>query len=275
MEEEDAISLLLKSSREEYSAQSREAARPIVNELCCLPLALDQAGAAIASGLCRIDDYLHRYSQHRAMLLADPTFRGASNYGHPVYGTWDLSFTAIQKMGTRAADAAILLLQTFAFLHHENISEDIIKWAAEAVEWPTLDDGNTMVRDVLLLPQLVQVDQNGSWDPIVFREGIRTLLSYSLMKKAAISGIYSLHPLMHCWSRDHMSHEEQKGKSALAATILSSSITFHFTAKDLAFPQALIPHLKALNQYSAEVGVHLPYQDKQYTCFSLPYDEAG
>jgi len=46
MEEEDAISLLLKSSREEYSTQSRETARPIVKKLCCLPLALDQAGAA-------------------------------------------------------------------------------------------------------------------------------------------------------------------------------------------------------------------------------------
>jgi tetratricopeptide (TPR) repeat protein len=110
---------------------------------------------------------------------------------------------------------------------------------------------------------------------MVFREGICTLVSYLLIKKAAIRGVYSLHPLMHCWSRDHMSHEEQKTKSALAATMLSSSITFHFTAKDLAFCRALIPHLKALNQYTTEVGFLLPYQDKQYTCFSLAYHEAG
>src|ERR1700735_2798554 len=104
MEEEDAISLLLKSSQiDECSAHLRQAARSIVKELCCLPLAVDQAGAAIASGLCNIDDYLHGYSQHRQTLLANPRFRGASNYGRAVYGTWDLSFMAINAMGTREA----------------------------------------------------------------------------------------------------------------------------------------------------------------------------
>jgi hypothetical protein len=65
MDEEDAVSLLLKSSLiDECSVQQRQAAQAIVKELCCLPLAVDQAGSAIASGLCNIDDYLQRYSQH-------------------------------------------------------------------------------------------------------------------------------------------------------------------------------------------------------------------
>ena len=101
MEEGDAISLLLRSSRlDETSMQARQAARLLVKELCCLPLAVDQAGAAIMSSLCSIDDYLSMYCQHRQELLADPTFKGASNYGRAVYGTWDLSFTAIRKMGS-------------------------------------------------------------------------------------------------------------------------------------------------------------------------------
>ena len=125
MEEEDAISLLLKSSRiGDSSIPERQAARSIVKELCCLPLAVDQAGAAIASGLCNVDDYLHRYSQHRHGLLADPMFKGASNYGQAVYGTLDLSFMTINMMGTEAAKSAILILQTFAFFHHESIAED-------------------------------------------------------------------------------------------------------------------------------------------------------
>ena len=88
MEEEDAILLLLRSSRlGETSTQAKEAARPIVKELCCLPLAIDQAGAAIMSGLCSIDDYLYRYRQHRQDLLTDYSFKGASNYGRAVYAT--------------------------------------------------------------------------------------------------------------------------------------------------------------------------------------------
>jgi hypothetical protein len=200
MEEEDAITLLLKSSANgEGSMHLREALRPIVKELCCLPLAIDQAGAAIASGLCDTDDYLSRYSEHHQALLADPTFRGASNYGRAVYGTWDLSFTAINGMGTAAAESAIFILQTFAFFHHENITEDIIRQAAEASK-ATFSNANDASRQLCLPPQLLQLSQRDNWDPLCFREGICILLSYSLIKKAANGGIYSLHPLVHCWS---------------------------------------------------------------------------
>ena len=276
MEEEDAISLLLKSSSmDEHSTEWREAARPIVKELCCLPLALDQAGAAIAAGLCSIDDYLTRYSQHRRELLADPTFKGASNYGRAVYGTWDLSFRAIHVMGTEAAESAIFILQTFAFCHHENIAEEIIKRAAEAgsTEPAIGDDGNGS--NVCLPSQLVQLDKRGCWDPLFFREGIRMLLCYSLIKKVVVTGIYSFHPLVHCWSRDRMSHEGRQISSSLASTLLSSSITFRFMTADFGFRGALIPHIRALGNCTTELGIEMPYQDKWYTNFSLAYDEAG
>ena len=162
MEEEDAILLLLKSSsKDECSMELRQAARPIVQELCCLPLAIDQAGAAIASGLCSIDDYLDRYAQHRQVLLGDPTFKGASNYGRAVYGTWNMSFTAISGMGTAAAESALVILQTFAFLHHDNIAEEIFKRAAEATKEPPLG-GSIDGTHTCLPPQLFQLDQKGS-----------------------------------------------------------------------------------------------------------------
>lgn len=82
MEEDDAVALLLKSaSLQDSSSDVDSHARHIVRELCCLPLAVDQAGAAIASGLCTIRDYLDRYSVRRRELMSLPTFRGASNYG--------------------------------------------------------------------------------------------------------------------------------------------------------------------------------------------------
>src|ERR1700729_2134221 len=53
MNQQDAISLLLKSAwLDESSPELRQAAAPIVNALCFLPLAIDQAGAAIRSGPC-------------------------------------------------------------------------------------------------------------------------------------------------------------------------------------------------------------------------------
>src|SRR6202795_4621177 len=117
--------------------------------------------------------YLHSYSQHCQELLANPTFKGASNDGRGVYGTWDLSFTAIRAMGSRQAETAILILKTFAFFHHENIAEDMIKRAAEASETPNEEASrNTSLR------QLLHLDEQGSWDPFFFREGIHVLLSF-------------------------------------------------------------------------------------------------
>ena len=109
MEEEDAVTLLLKSSSmDESSMQLRWSARPIAQEFCCLPLAIDQAGAAISSGLCDIDEYLDRYAQHRQELLGDPGFKGASNYGQAIYETWNMSFTAINGMGTATGESALV-----------------------------------------------------------------------------------------------------------------------------------------------------------------------
>jgi GTPase SAR1 family protein len=139
MEEADAITLLLKASYLDASAEHIEVAKNIVTELGCIPLAVHQAGAYIEAGRCSIDKYLQQFSIHRQTLMTDATFRGASNYDRTVYGTWDLSFKEIKKRASgqssagdaQAAHAAILILQICAFYHHSFISKDIFRSAAE------------------------------------------------------------------------------------------------------------------------------------------------
>src|ERR1700728_2772958 len=139
MAEGDAITLLLKAAfLDESSEEMRQASKPIVIELCFLPLAVDQAGAAIAGGLCEMHDYLQKYSEHRKTLLAHPSYGGVSNYGRAVYGTWDLSFAALEAkaigggLDARVVGSAIVILETFAFFHCDGITEDIFRRAAEA-----------------------------------------------------------------------------------------------------------------------------------------------
>jgi len=70
MEENDAISLLLKAACLDGSQEDLQAeASKIVKELFCLPLAIDQAGAFIAYGDTDIRDYLDEYSRYRERLL--------------------------------------------------------------------------------------------------------------------------------------------------------------------------------------------------------------
>ena len=137
MKEADAISLLLKASCLDASAKHMEAAKDIVTELGCMPLAVVQAGAYIEAGRCSIAKSLQQFFLHRQTLMSDDTFRGASSYDRTVYGTWDLSFKEIKKRASgqssakEAACAAILILQICAFYHHSNISKDIFRSAAE------------------------------------------------------------------------------------------------------------------------------------------------
>ena len=65
MEESDAAELLLRASFLDTSRTDlQHEALKIVKELFCLPLAVDQAGAFIASGATHIEDYVAKYSQH-------------------------------------------------------------------------------------------------------------------------------------------------------------------------------------------------------------------
>jgi len=71
--------------------------------------------------------------------MSDAVLSGASHYNQTVYGTWDLSFKEIEKRvggqsitgDAQAAQAAIIILQIYAFYHHSNISRDIFQSAAE------------------------------------------------------------------------------------------------------------------------------------------------
>src|SRR6202035_824402 len=129
--------------------------------------------------------------------------------------TWEMSLLALEAkaakgksdVGARAAKSAIAILQTFAFFHFDGISEDIFRRAAEVPE----DGIDVGLRTTSDLPNLLlNCNKSGKWDLLVFRNGIQMLISYSLINKS-VTGVYSMHPLVHCWSRDRMSqHEQQK-----------------------------------------------------------------
>ena len=98
MEEKDVIGLLLKASCfESPTSDVHVEALRIVKELFYFPLAIDQAGAYIASGATTIEDYLAKYSKHQKILLSHSEFTGASKYNRTVYETWELSYKEIQQ----------------------------------------------------------------------------------------------------------------------------------------------------------------------------------
>ena len=292
MDEEDAIALLLKSANLDNSSSDLAApARDIVTTLYCLPLAIDQAGAAISSNMCTIHDYPQLYGMHHHELLTSPSFEGASDSDKAVYTTWDVSYMAIHMDASRTSDlpqsqatkCAIILLETFSFLHHDNISEEVMRRAAEAppynpsfsveTEEEILDQGALdKAAQRLIFLELLHLDPLGKWDPLFFRGGIRILRSFSLIKKSASSDTYFEHPLVHLWNRNRLSDEIKKVRGRLATALLARSITFGEHTSDYAFRRDLIPHIKSC---AAGTDGTRMYGEEEYIKFAFVYSENG
>ena len=278
MIEEQAISLLLKSAMlDESSTDFIPYSRAIVKELCYLPLAVDQAGAAIARRLCSIYDYLERYTKSRKELLALSNFQGASNYGLEVNTTFEVSHKAIRDctsgasdlMTPQAAKIALSILGIFAFFHNENISEDIIKRAAKE----TFETNDLSLHE-LVPSELLRCHDSGEWDPLAFRDGIQILCSFSLVKVNHSNGnSYSMHSLIHSWSLDRMSNEDKRQNYFLASTVLANSITFN--DEDHAFRRDLIPHLTSLMSHRRSIGRTTSLTENHVLEFGRTFFENG
>jgi tetratricopeptide (TPR) repeat protein len=210
MSQQEAITLLLRSAgtgHDPTSRHDRELAAPIVDELCCLPLAVDSAGAAIMNHISTISDYLSIYRKHRIQFSDNPHLKG--KHSRALYMTWDISFDAIRHRASdsnipdrHSAALAILLLRIFSFLHYERIPESLFSRAAISHEKDTSGED--------ILSEALQLDVDNKWNPLMFRSAIQVLSSFSFVK--TLSGVFyvTMHRLVHDWIRDWMSSGEQR-----------------------------------------------------------------
>jgi D-Tyr-tRNAtyr deacylase len=283
MEERDAIGLLLKASCLEASTSDVHIqATKIVKELFCFPLAIDQAGAYIASGASTIGEYLAKYSEHRKTLLCHSEFTGASKYNRTVYETWELSYKEIQLRANsddsykvNAANSAMLLLELFPFFHHEGITEEIFSYAALQK-----DDETPMLllplASSLLDQRLLSLCAMGTWDSFIFREGIRTLLSFSLIRRGPCGSVYAMHPLVHSWGRDRLTLDERKKCCLMAYVTLSCSLRWD-ADQPYGFQRILVTHVRANMEYFKAEGNQniVSYMDDAYANFGRLLREQG
>ncbi|PPQ96825.1 hypothetical protein CVT26_005994 [Gymnopilus dilepis] len=279
MEEKDAVILLLKASCLDHTPDPtvfHATAKAIVNTLYCLPLAVDQAGAAIESGLCNINDYLQLYSRCRKTLLDDKFFGKASEYEQTVYGTWELSFQKIESISLATdpsglpfspheAQTAIAILGIFAYLHHDNISMEIFR--AAGTNWIKMDENERPA--ILCNHDLLQVDRNGKWDQLHFKHGIRVLLGFSLIKLDSYTANYSVHPLVHSWIQDRLPFIMQQRKCEEATKFLSCSVSLNLTSNNHQFLQQLVPHIQANSEGYMSFNCVATYDKND--CLNLGY----
>ena len=279
---EEAVSLLLESAMlDSPSDHILGKARKLVSELGGIPLALDQAGAYMQSCGCSIDQYLELYSRAKDQLMTSTEFRGASDYGANTYGTWDISMKKIDDMakGTgreaMAAQTSIKLLKIFAFLDHANIPEELFKNAAENFVRRNVDEEgkNDLPLSVRLLDhQILFLNEDGGWEKTRFLAGIQILLSFSFIKPH--DQLYSMHLLVHGWSRNKMQKEATMDEYYRARALLCCSIVIDDYGNH-EYYRLLAPHIKSNCLQASELGLKDTYYDDEHKFFAFVFDHVG
>ncbi|KAJ7711879.1 P-loop containing nucleoside triphosphate hydrolase protein [Mycena metata] len=233
LEEGDAIALLLKSGAvPQITSDDEKTAADIVKVLWYLPLAIVQAGAFIAK-FGALNQYLSLYAKNHNKLLREKPSQSHSDYEWTVYTTWEMSFNQLSP-------AAAMLLQLCSFLHREGISEDIFSRAAD-YDFPCLG------------PSKEELQQ-----PLKFLSQFRVLeltteiMSFSLATFTPERRTFSIHPLVHQWSRDTLADPESS--YCIAYSIIAMSVRgipdIHLQLASL----KLLPHVDAIMQFKEIVG---------------------
>ncbi|RPB27890.1 TPR-like protein, partial [Terfezia boudieri ATCC MYA-4762] len=236
----EAIQLLLSSCSipkfEDLVPVEQTAATIIAQELGYLPLALNQAGAYIHISQYSLSRYLKEYPNNASYLLSK-RWKGGQ-HDRSVFATWEISFKAIQEKSPKAAE----LLLVCGFLDHEDIQEELLRRG-------------------------LKLENND----LSLKESIRTLSSYSLVKRGSSDDSFSIHPLVHSWARLRLKPEPQsevkiasEAFGIITSGIHSSGETM--STEDWIFERQVMPHFDAVAkhviQYLAvrnmriEVGMH-------------------
>jgi hypothetical protein len=160
--------------------------------------------------------------------------------------------------------------------------EETFRRVAEQIysEWASFDDSKNdrLPRAIKYLPkEIFQMDSNGNWDPLVFREGIGVLNNFSLVCRDKGQETYSIHPLVHYWSRDRMKQAEQSEICQSVHAILSSSIAVVHgqPGHDFQHCRRMLPHINSLQQHIAEASLPEKYYDDAFAKYWHVYNENG
>ncbi|KAJ6603199.1 hypothetical protein DFH09DRAFT_899330, partial [Mycena vulgaris] len=197
MEDTDAVELLLKSAAQAITPGNTKLAAEI--KLYSFPLAIIQAGTFISKSGSLLS-YLNLYTENQAQLLSEQPDQSHDDYARTVYTTWQISVDQLSQ-------PAATILQLCSFLHHKGISEEIFS-KAFLYDFPSYGPSREELHDVLkFLSQFS--GPTGVWNSLKFMHVMNEITAYSLASFDPDRKLYSIHPLVHEWSRSTLTDKDQ------------------------------------------------------------------
>ena len=190
METEEAVSLLLSNvdgGSAEVSDETATLVTGVVDLLDKLPLAIELAGARIK---VEVDDgedtvvamrrYVADFRRHQNKLLGSNDFVHTSSNKKTVWTAWEASLAALRNLETSQADIRPAQLLAFlSQLDRANIQYELFRLASLGLETASRQLDTILP---LWLQKVLSVGTDGEWDDIYYRESVKSLQRYGLVR---------------------------------------------------------------------------------------------
>jgi tetratricopeptide (TPR) repeat protein len=151
--------------------------------------------------------------QNQAQLLNEKPTQSHDTYSWTVYTTWQMSFNKLSQ-------PAAMLLQLCSFLHREGISEEIFSRAVRYTFPPSSPSKAELEKPLEFLSYFL--GPTGKWDSLHFLKVTNELKAYSLVTFDPQRNVFSIHPLVHSWSRTTI--PDQQLYSSIMSAIVGMSV---------------------------------------------------
>ncbi|CUA77372.1 Kinesin light chain [Rhizoctonia solani] len=216
-------------------------------ELGGLALAIVHVGAYIAhSPGMTITRYHYLLLSERRRMLDEynelPVTAKLEEEGDTVYTTWRICYDQLKPESRK-------LLWLIAYLHHDEISEDIFKRAAtisHSRSYPLpLSDIELQAHTYVVEFLSTFLDAYGNWDAVRFMRPMSDLISYSLIDFDRMNHTYRAHILVHDWAKTVVEYPSELAIEC-AASLICLSISDKDDAASHAFARQLGLHVTSV-----------------------------
>ena len=222
MAEYEGVELLLHRAQVSTTYENVESARPIVQKLGCLPLAIDQAGAYISARRISLSVFNEHYESRKEKVLRHTpdlwdyrrklTDHDDDETSLSVFTTWEMSFQNIVSE-CRDRTSVIHFLTLLAFFSNLDIRDDMFKSYYEVNKTPPA--------------WLNTFTSERSWDRFEYEDVVVQLSQLSLVQHTESNESecrVSLHPLIRDWIQLRLKLKERQQYTMEAIAILRSHI---------------------------------------------------
>lgn len=276
---EDGITLFLKEAKQDpRKEENRLLAKPLVERIDCLPLAIKHAAVPVSSKRKTLAEVLEYYNENTERLLRDSKDKGDDTYQYrSLYASIEMSLqTMTSHKDVYSVNRAIEILQLCVFLHFRDVPEELFH---AAPSWKKQGFLNTIQNSVSrflwpnFLPNQTTTVPCRDQDFVPNRAGIiralscinslptnsielqnlargdedreaLLLLDYSGLGYFDVeSHLFSMHPIVHEWNRSRLSSQDCQQARWSAGVALTHTISWRETSRQSELQRSLLSHV--------------------------------